>query len=119
MFRLPRVRRLGPLAVLPVIAATVIALTATNTIAGSRAGDGSAAVSGYVVTNIHYTLNAANPASVDAVRFDLDAAATAVRARVNAGAWSTCVNTVATTWSCPLVAITALAAANLQIVAVS
>ena len=51
----------------------VSALTAGNTVPDSRAGDGSGAVSGYVVTNVDYGLNATNPQNIDEVTFTLDA----------------------------------------------
>lgn len=52
----------------------VSALTAGNTVPDSRAGDGSGAVSGYVVTDVDYGLNATNPQNIDEVTFTLDAA---------------------------------------------
>jgi hypothetical protein len=40
----------------------------------SKAGDGQAAISGYTVSNVHYTLNGTNPGNIDAVSFTLDTA---------------------------------------------
>ena len=51
----------------------VSALTAGNTVPDSRAGDGSGTVSGYVVTDVDYGLNATNPQNIDQVTFTLDA----------------------------------------------
>ena len=49
-------------------------LAAANTVPTAKAGDGAGTVSGYTVSAIHYTLDAANPANIDAVQFTLDTA---------------------------------------------
>ena len=48
------------------------ALTATNTVPASQAGDGANAITGYTVSDIDYALNATNPQNIDTVTFDLD-----------------------------------------------
>jgi len=52
-----------------VLTVAIYGFAAANTVSSSAAGDGSAAISGYAVTNIHYNLNAANPASIDSMTF--------------------------------------------------
>lgn len=52
----------------------VYAFTAGNTVPTSQVGEGQAVVSGYDVSSVHYNLNAANPALVDSVTFNLDSA---------------------------------------------
>jgi hypothetical protein len=68
--------------VLAAIAAGVFAFTASNTISAQKVGSGSAAASGYTITNIVYTFNDTNLANVDAVEFDLSASADDVRVQV-------------------------------------
>lgn len=50
------------------------ALTASNTVSTSAAGAGSATISGYTVTDVHYNLNASNPQNIDSVTFVVDTA---------------------------------------------
>ena len=47
------------------------AFTASNTVPASTAGAGSGAVSGYTVTNLHYTLNATSPSNIDSLTFTI------------------------------------------------
>lgn len=104
-----------------VIATSAYGFAATNTVPGSRAGDGSGSISGYNVTNIRYTLGAANPGRITAVRFRLNGPATTVRIQVGPGAtWYSCVNTTANRWRCPTTpgVLTVASAANLRVVAV-
>lgn len=59
------------------------AFTASNTVQGSMAGEGIGVVSGYVVTNVHYTLVQAQNqydqlVDIGGVSFTLDAPATQV-----------------------------------------
>jgi hypothetical protein len=49
----------------------VYAFTASNTVPATTAGSGSGVVSGYTVTNIHYSLNATTPANVDSLTFTI------------------------------------------------
>lgn len=86
----------GVAGVAAIIAAAVFAFTAANTVPESKAGEGSEAITGYVVASIHYTLNVADPSKVDAVAFNLDTAPPAggtIRARLSAtGSWYNCTN---------------------------
>ena len=64
---------MGGIAVAAVIVNS-FALTASNTIPDSVAGAGSAAISGYTVSTVHYNLNATNPQNIDSVTFNVDIA---------------------------------------------
>ena len=71
------------------------AVTASNTVPDSQAGDGAGQITGYEVTNVSYTLNATNPQNIDGVTFDLDstpAAGSDIQVRLDsiAGDWYTC-----------------------------
>jgi predicted ribosomally synthesized peptide with SipW-like signal peptide len=122
MKRFNRKRRVVLAALLAlIVAVTAGAFTATNTFSGpNRAGDGTGVISGYTVSNIHYTIDNADPSRMTAVQFDLDTTAADVRARVDNNAWTTCTNTAANTWSCTFGAPLSInPAANLEVVAVS
>jgi hypothetical protein len=119
--------RAGQIGVVFMVAATILAgsyaFTAANTVPTSKAGDGSGAVSGYTVTNVHYTLNGTDPSKIDAVGFTLSAAVATggtLKITLDGGTnWFSCtVNT--TTPSCTTTGAgqpTVLAAANLRVVA--
>ncbi len=47
------------------------AFTASNTVPASTAGAGSGAVSGFTVTNLHYSLNSTTPANIDSLTFTI------------------------------------------------
>jgi hypothetical protein len=51
------------------IAGGAYAFTASNTVPASTAGAGAGAVSGYTVSSLHYTLNAATPGNIDSMTF--------------------------------------------------
>ena len=119
--------RVGRVGVVFMIAATILAgsyaFTAANTVPASKAGDGSGAVTGYTVTNVHYTLNGTDPSKIDAVSFTLNTAVATggtLKITLDGGTnWFSCtVNT--TTPSCTTTGAgqpTVLAAANLRVVA--
>ena len=73
MFR-SRTRRLAAVAIIAVVALAGFGFAASNTVPGSKAGDGAGAITGYVVSTVHYNLNAANPRNIDSVTFALDSA---------------------------------------------
>jgi hypothetical protein len=56
------------------IAGGAYAFTASNTVPTSTAGAGVGAVSGYTVTNLHYTLNTTTPTNVDLLSFTVSPA---------------------------------------------
>ena len=86
-----------------VVAAAVgiagFAFTAANTVPATKAGDGAGAITGYVASSVHYTLNSTNPRNMDAVEFTLDSAPIAgstIRAQVvDGGTWYACTNDAA------------------------
>lgn len=87
-----------------ILASAVYGFAAANTVNPSKAGDGAGAVSGYVLSNIHYNLNATNPRNIDSVTFNLDstpvAGSTITIKLVAAGStWYTCTH-VATAVTC-------------------
>jgi hypothetical protein len=100
-----RTRFIGRLAAVAVLASVLVAgtyaYTAANTVPDSKAGDGSGNVTGYVVSAIHYNLNATNFTYVDSVTFtlDTDPGSGTIKAQVNAN-WYSCTN-VATAVTCP------------------
>ena len=55
-------------------ATSVYAFTAANTVPTSKAGVGSAVISGYTVSAVHYNLNSTDPAKIDSTTFTLDTA---------------------------------------------
>jgi hypothetical protein len=64
-----------------VLAVAAYGFTATNTVPGSYAGDGSGTINGYTVSTVGYTLNGTDPTRVDRVSFTLSAPATSVKAK--------------------------------------
>lgn len=88
--------RLLVVVVLVVLAATgAYVFTASNNVPATNAGSGSAAISGYDITNVAYNLHAANPNNIDTVTFDISpASAGTVKIQLlGGGTWYDCVNT--------------------------
>lgn len=80
------------------------AFTAANTVPATKAGDGSGAVTGYVVSTVDYGLNVTNPSNIDSVTFNLDSTPTAlstIKTKLGAN-WYTCTNLAAVV-TCPTV----------------
>jgi hypothetical protein len=76
-----------------VVGYSAYAFTASNTVESSAAGDGSATVSGYDVTDIAYTLNGTTYSNIDQVSFTIDPVdAGTTKAKLD-GNWYDCVNT--------------------------
>ena len=61
-------------AVAAVIAGGAYAFTAANTVPATNAGSGSGTVTGYTVTNVHYSLNATTPNNIDSLTFTISPA---------------------------------------------
>jgi hypothetical protein len=99
-------RTFAAVAVAALLGSATYALTASNTFASAtnQAGQGAQTISGFAVSNVSYTLNGSNPENYSAVEFDLDGAAGDVRAKVTAAGatYSTCANTLANHWNCPI-----------------
>ena len=97
-----------------VLAGSTYAFAATNTVPPTFAGDGAGAISGYVVSNVQYTMSGVNVASVS---FSLDNTARVVQASLNGGTLVTCTGG-ATTWTCTFTtAVTIVDAISLRVVA--
>jgi hypothetical protein len=117
------VRFMPALLVILILSVAAYAFAASNTVDESGAGDGQAAISGYTITAIRYTLNATTPTTIDSVQFNVAPtggaqAPTTVKAQLNgAGSWFSCTNTSGTSWSCTLTGVTVQAASQLRIVA--
>lgn len=97
------------------------AYTAANTVPASKAGDGAGAVSGYVLSSVHYNLNATDPGNVDSVTFTVDTAPPAgstLKAQLApAGSWYTCTNAgTAVTCNTTTPQATVLGATQLRVV---
>jgi hypothetical protein len=117
MIRFLRPRTLVAVLLVLILSVAVYGFAAANVVPGSSAGDGSGAISGYTISNIHYALNAGNPANIQTVTFDiLPATAGEVRITLDGATWSTCTNPGGPV-SCT-VAQPAATAMNLRVVAV-
>ena len=66
---LPHRRLIVAVVVAAVMAPSAYALTASNTVPASNVGAGTSAVTGYVLSNIHYALNATTPKNIDSLTF--------------------------------------------------
>ena len=121
--RLSTVRIVAVLVLLFLLGTATYAFAAANTVPASNAGDGSGAISGFTISNIHYTLNAASPAGdVSSVSFQLSPAVPAggaVYAKFNIGAAVACaLNVAGDTATCtPPAGATPLAITSLQVIA--
>ncbi|MGH2746298.1 MAG: hypothetical protein ACRDKB_00015 [Actinomycetota bacterium] len=80
-----RTRIIGAVLFAGVLAAGTYAFTAANTVAASKAGDGSNTITGYTVSNVKYNLDATDPSKVSSYEFDLDATARQVKAKIVSG----------------------------------
>jgi hypothetical protein len=106
------------LALTAALVAGVYAFTAANTVPTSKAGDGSGAISGYVLSSVHYNLNASSPQNIDSVTFTVDSAppsGSTIKAQLDpAGSWYTCTN-VTTSVTCTTTSPQATVAAATQL----
>src|SRR5262245_35406118 len=72
------------------------AFTASNTLpSATSAGSGAAAISGYTVSGVAYSLNSTTPTNIDSVTFTINpTSATTVKAQLSSGGtWYQCTNT--------------------------
>ncbi len=103
---------------------TGYAFAAANTVPDSNLGDGSKDISGYVITGVHYTLNASNPKNLDSVGFTITpgiitGGTVKVRLVATTGSWFNCDTSGGTAITCALTGgggVTALAANELTVV---
>lgn len=114
-------RTLGVGLAATVLAAGAYAYTAGNTVETSRVGDGAGTISGYQVTGVQYTLDAADPSLIDKVQFSLDAPASTVKADTDNGAgYVDCTSLGGNDWECDFATNPAVAGAgSLAVVAAS
>ena len=118
-WRRKRNRYLLAAAVAAVVAPASYAFTASNTVPATNAGSGSGTISGYTVSNVSYTLNAANPQNVDQVAFTIAPTTGTVKAQlVSGGAWYACTNTAGSV-TCATTSPQATAAAVNQLTVVA
>jgi hypothetical protein len=115
LFRFIKPRVLLALGFGAIVAVTASGFAAANTVPTSKGGDGAGAISGYIVSNIKYSLNASDPRNIDSVTFDVDVAPPAGATKkiklVAAGStWYTCTN-VTTAFTCNTTAPQATVAA--------
>ncbi|HEX3723237.1 MAG TPA: hypothetical protein VHV31_10620 [Nitrolancea sp.] len=126
MFRFRRInlRLLAMLAVLAILATAAYGFAANNSVPTTQAGDGSATISGFTITNVHYQIDPTDSTRISNVFFTTDAAAGDVQAQlVASGAWYTCASAsgLGLSWNCSVAAGTGTKAANvnsLRVVAV-
>lgn len=103
------------------LATGAYAYTASNTVGVTNAGDGSGAITGFVLSSVKYNLNAANPSNIDSVTFTVDTTpvtGSTIKAQLaSAGTWYTCSN-VSTAVTCTVTApqATVAAATTLRVV---
>ncbi len=90
------------------LSTSAYAFASANTVTVSGAGDGSAAISGYTIANVRYTLDTADPSKATSVAFTLapvagGPAATTVKANLvaSSGTWFNC-NLSGGTWTCAM-----------------
>ena len=104
-----------------ILTVATFAFANANTVPGSHAGDGSEIISGYEVTNVHYTLDTADPSLIASVSFSLDAAATSVQIQLaTSGHWYTCTSGTSPVCTIPVTGLntaTVASAMNLRVVA--
>ncbi len=88
------IRLLAVIVLLLMLGTATYAFAAANTVPASLAGDGSGAITGFTISNIHYTLDGANPGGdITNVTFTVSPAVPAggaVYAQFNVGAAVLC-----------------------------
>ena len=88
------IRGFVALAVLALVGAGTYAFTASNSVTAPAAGAGSAAISGYTVSGVSYSLNTSNPQNIDSVAFSVSPTnASTVKASLDGSNWYSCTNT--------------------------
>ena len=111
----------GTLLMMLILATSAYAFTATNVISGSKAGDGSGAISAYTISNVVYTLDNSSPQSIQNWQFDLDAAASTVASKLvsTSSTYTTCVHGAGFHWTCsPGIEPSVATADQLRVIAV-
>ncbi len=105
--RVLTIRAFFGLALALVLAVAARGFAASNTLLKSAAGDGRAAVSGYTISNVVYTLDDIEPRIVSQVRFTITppsgtSAPRTVKAKLNSASssYATCSLASGSTWQC-------------------
>lgn len=127
----------GAFAVAGLVATGGSAFTSANSVAASKAGFGTTAITTYSTSNVQYNANTTDPEQLDSVTFTLNATARYVALRTKAtGTWvrsddvrlplatptgPSCTSADATTWTCNVTGLgeTVAAANSLSVVATS
>jgi hypothetical protein len=105
------------LAFASIVGVSTLGFAAANTVPTSQVGDGTNTISGYNVTSVAYTLNAADPTKIDSVGFTIAPSAGTVKVRID-GDWYSCANASgAVTCNTTSPAATVAGATSLQVVA--
>jgi hypothetical protein len=118
-----RPRSFGMLILALILAASVYGFAAANTFpdGDTYAGEGSANILGYAVTNVTYGLTTADadPSDIDQVTFTLNAAASDAYVSFDGGStWSPCSISGGTSVTCSPLSIPVLGASSLGVIAV-
>jgi hypothetical protein len=107
-----------------ILGTSASAFTAGVTFPGAgagAAGDGNESISGYTVSDIHYSVDALDEDNIGGVTFTLDSPAEDVQATLNGGALQACAatNLAETDFSCDLSSLgeSIVAAVDLRVVA--
>jgi len=79
-----------------ILSASAYGFAAANTVPDTMAGDGTGAISGYTVSAVTYVVET-DASKLDYVTFNLDAAATTVKAKID-GNWYTAATTGSFGW---------------------
>ena len=92
-------RRLAALAIFAIVAMSAFGFAAGNSFTGqNRAGNGSDTISGFNISNVHYSLDPGDGDLIDEVSFDLHQPASEVMVSLDGGTtWETCGATVGIT----------------------
>jgi hypothetical protein len=105
-----------------VLTMAIYGFAAANTVPAGNAGDGNAAITGYVITSVHYVLDPADPTMITSMTFvvapAVPAGGTVYVKLVTGGTYQSCVAAgvnVTCTFTAP--GISVLSADNLRVIA--
>ena len=117
-----RPRSFGMLVLALILSASVYGFAAANTFpdGDTYAGEGSANIVGYDVTNVNYGLTTADtdPSDIDQVTFTLNAAASSAYVSFNGGTWTSCSISGGTNVTCSGLNVAVAGATSLGVIAV-
>ena len=119
-----RTRTIIALFLIMLLIVAASAYAAANVVPESGAGDGSAAVSGYTVTAVSYSLDGSDPSLISAVSFNITPTSGAspvseVQVQlVSNGTWFACDESGAPAVTCTITGVTVVSANQFRVVAV-